>query len=281
VVDIVKDAGRLAKKALRSFGYELRRAPVGGHQGIPGISLDKYHTAVNELHGSLCELLFPDLPQCPGRRELLARLIGTSVGEAMYIVAHLHRSMPLDGDVCEFGVAQGATSALLANEILSSSKHLWLFDSFEGLPKPSEKDVLINDIFGLGSIDKYAGTMASPIEMVQNRLRDVGFPSDRTRIRPGFIDDTLKTGELPNKVCFAYIDFDFYEPILATLRWLRTRIPSGGVVIVDDYGFFSAGAKSAVDEFVAETSGAVQMLMPRAFAAESTPFCILQWGKSP
>jgi hypothetical protein len=36
------------------------------------------------------------------------------------------------------GIAQCATSALIANEISSSKKNLWLFDSFKGLPKPTE-----------------------------------------------------------------------------------------------------------------------------------------------
>jgi O-methyltransferase len=40
-----------------------------------------------------------------------------------------------------------ATSALLANEIRSTERTLWLFDSFKGLGKPSEKDLLIDDIF--------------------------------------------------------------------------------------------------------------------------------------
>ncbi len=76
------------------------------------------------------------------------------------MVLHLNRALGLDGDVCEFGVAQGATSALIANEIRGTEKDLWLFDSFEGLPKPTDHDILIDDIFNLGSIDRYQGTMA-------------------------------------------------------------------------------------------------------------------------
>lgn len=46
------------------------------------------------------------------------------------------------------------------------------------------------------------------------------------------------------------MDFDFYEPIKIALELLDQRLPIGGVAIVDDYGFFSEGAKTAVDEFV-------------------------------
>jgi Macrocin-O-methyltransferase (TylF) len=43
-------------------------------------------------------------------------------------------------------VAQGATSQLMAAEFQSEKeRNLWLFDSFEGLPRPSSQYELIND----------------------------------------------------------------------------------------------------------------------------------------
>jgi hypothetical protein len=267
----------IVNKMLRRFGCEVRRiGPSHGPEAFTkGHFLEKYREQVNELHGCLNELLFPQLPACPGRQELLAKLIGTPVSEAMYIIAHLHRSMAVDGDVCEFGIAQGATSALLANEIRATDKQLWLFDSFQGLPQPTEKDVLINDIFGLGSIENYAGKMAEPRERVLSRLQSIDFPAGRTRIVAGFVEETIKTAVMPDRVCFAYVDFDFYEPILTALRFLRRHLSVGGTVIVDDYGFFSAGAKTAVDEFMAESGTQFEMTLPRKFAAASTPFCVL------
>jgi len=268
---------RIANHVLEPFGYEVNRITSYDPQASAKTFDDaKYRMLVNELHGGLCELLFPSLPPCKGREELLVKLIGTPVSEAMHIIANLHESIGVQGDVCEFGVAQGATSALLANEIRASTKQLWLFDSFQGLPRPTEKDVLIDDIFNLGSIEKYAGTMASPVEMLKARLDDIDFPEDRTRIVPGFIEETIKSATLPDKICFAYIDFDFYEPILTTLRFLRQRVSVGGTIVVDDYGFFSSGAKTAVDEFLVEAGSEFVMTLPRRFAALSTPFCILR-----
>jgi cephalosporin hydroxylase len=125
-------------------------------------------------------------------------------------------------------------------------------------------------------MEKYAGTMATPVEVVQQRLATVGFSEARTHIVPGFIEESIKSANLPQKICFAYVDFDFYEPILTVLRWLHPRLAAGGTVIVDDYGFFSAGAKTAVDEFLADVAGEFEVTLPRKFAAESTPFCILR-----
>jgi hypothetical protein len=54
----------------------------------------------------------------------------------------------------------------------------------------------------------------------------------------------------PYKICFAYVDFDFYEPIGDALQFTHGRLSAGGVIVVDDYGYFSAGAQRAVDEFM-------------------------------
>jgi O-methyltransferase len=49
----------------------------------------------------------------------------------------------VEGALVECGVAEGGTSAMMAvaNRLHgSSSRTKWLFDSFEGLPEPTEED---------------------------------------------------------------------------------------------------------------------------------------------
>lgn len=187
------------------------------------------------------------------RPQLLARLLGTPPAEAYFIIEALAKTKALPGDVCEFGVAQGETSALIANEIANTPKRLHLFDSFEGLPNPTAKDELKNDIFSLGSIEAYAGTMKSPISMVLERLQAISFPPSQYIIHKGFIETLIHAEtELPSQVSFAYVDFDFYEPIQIALDLLHRVTPPGAMIVVDDYDFFSTGAKSALDEFLSE-----------------------------
>jgi glycosyltransferase involved in cell wall biosynthesis len=150
----------------------------------PELSI-KYPALVGEMHDALRTWLFPNLPLVPGRKELMAQLLGTSIGEAMYVLNALHESLHLPGDVCEFGVAQGATSALIANEIGPTAKRLWLYDSFHGLPRPSAKDQLKDDIFSLGSIERYEGEMRCDSAEVQLRLQRIAFPADRYHIKAG------------------------------------------------------------------------------------------------
>ena len=189
------------------------------------------------------------------RSKLLARLLGTPPSEAFFIVHALAKCKDVGGDVCEFGVAQGETSALIANEIQSGSKNLHLFDSFEGLPKPTEEDQLKDDIFSLGSMEAYTGTMSCPEDMVRARLRSISFPPQRIVIHKGFIDRVLNDdSNLPKKVSFAYVDFDFYEPLKLALDFLHRTTSIGSIIIVDDYDYFSTGAKTAVDEFLKENN---------------------------
>lgn len=232
-------------KTLAALGSKLTRSMSGSVPFENFVNLTKaYEQRLNEDD----DLILPN----EIRPRLLARLLGTPPSEAYFIVQALSKCNDVPGDACEFGVAQGETSALIANEIaLSGNKRLHLFDSFEGLPKPSGKDQLKDDIFSLGSIEAYTGSMSFPEDMVRGRLDAISFPAERYVIHKGFIEQLIHEDTvLPKEVSFAYVDFDFYEPIKITLDFLHHVTPSGAIIIVDDYDFFSTGAKTAVDEFV-------------------------------
>lgn len=269
----IKMARQAASKALARLGYLAVPAEDWRHIR----TMRRVHRQdVVEIEELYRRFVFPDLPRDPKRADILHDLHGTTVGEAVYIVEHLRRALRVPGDVCEFGCNEGATSRLIANEILAdASRALWLFDSFEGLPPPSEKDRLIDDIGGLGSMERYRGAMRAREEQVREKLALVPFPASRTRIVKGWIDQTLARPlpDVPERVAFAYVDFDFYEPIKVALEFLDRAMPPGGFVVVDDYGFFSEGAQSAVDEFLAAARPRYDMHLPLAAAGK---FCVLE-----
>lgn len=234
------------KNVASKFGLKIERLDN------PNPLTRKYEQAIRELYGAYRATLFQHLPELDEDEvKLLSRLDGTQLSEAIYILQSLAKTKSLQGDVCEFGVAQGFTSSLLAYHLTQTTKTLWLFDSFEGLPKPTEKDKLKDDIFNLGSMEAYQGTMKHSQEVVIGHVQETGFPLNRLKIIDGFIEKTIHQPRLPEKVCFAYVDFDFYEPILIALEFLHRTLVPGGIVVVDDYDFFSEGAKLAVDEFFA------------------------------
>jgi len=254
--NLLGDQMRVLKKAIHqalgSLGYELRS------RSEPTVSFGNFANLARAYEERLNEsenlIAVDEL-----RPKLLGRLLGTPPSEAYFIVQGLAKSRSVAGDVCEFGVAQGETSALIANEMRSRDAILHLFDSFEGLPEPTQEDRLKDDIFKLGSMAAYAGTMSCPEDMVRNRLQAISFPPHRFVIHKGFVDQVLRNDRsLPSKVSFAYVDFDFYAPIKVTLEFLHQTTSPGSITIVDDYDFFSTGVKTAVDEFVAEKNSSAR-----------------------
>ena len=67
--------------------------------------------------------------------------------------------------------------------------------------------------------------------------------------RQGFIPDTC-AGLEGSAIRFAHVDLDIYQSILAACEFVYPRLVPGGLMVFDDYGFWSCpGAREAVDEF--------------------------------
>jgi hypothetical protein len=268
LADSVRSAIRKGlRTALRRAGVTVsRRDVIASLQSQLAFRQNLHRRTIDELQGWVFEAE-PSWPNpSPRRSNLLVELLGTETSEALYIVAKLHACLALDGEVAEFGVAQGATSAVIAGELTGAHKELWLFDSFRGLPRPTHEDTLVDDIFDLGSIAAYEGTMAFGANEVVGRLTAAGFPLERAKIVSGFVEETLQHDELPETFCFAYVDLDFYRPIKTVLEFLAARLARGGVIVVDDYGHFSGGAKQAVDEFAGDNASGFSLSLPRPWA---------------
>jgi len=240
---------KIIQRILRKFGYEINRATTD----LPSseVMYPNFSSLATALEYFIKLTDGIDLGGNSSRTMLLTRLRGTTASEAYYIIKALYQSKDIEGDVCEFGVAQGETSALIANEILAGDKKLHLFDSFQGLSTPTKQDKLKDDIFGLGEMNAYKNTMSYPKNWVISRLNAINIPKHRYFLHEGFIEDVLNFEvDLPQKISFAYVDLDLYAPTKATLEFLASRTESGAIIIIDDYDFFSTGVKLAVDEFV-------------------------------
>ena len=61
------------------------------------------------------------------------------------------------------------------------------------------------------------------------------------------MEDTIP-GEIPEKIALLRLDTDWYESTKHELTHLYPRLVSGGVLIVDDYGYWK-GSRKAVDEY--------------------------------
>lgn len=183
-------------------------------------------------HYSLCDR--------PARRQL-------------YDLAMDVQERALPGDFVEMGVARGGTAAILAGSILTTpERRLWLYDSFEGLPEPSDLDGKKADAYAGGRTSgelRSIGMCVGSREEVEALLLDqVGFPPSRLSVVPGWFQHTAFSTR-PDQIALLHLDGDWYESIRVCLTALYDRVTPGGWVVLDDY-FVWPGCKLATDEFL-------------------------------
>src|SRR4051794_23120350 len=96
---------RAARKALTMLGYEVLSSSLA-HVRYENFAnmVQAYEQRLNSAGTAI--------PANDLRPKLLARLLGTPPSQAYFIIQSLWQSRDVRGDVCEFGVAQGETSAL-------------------------------------------------------------------------------------------------------------------------------------------------------------------------
>lgn len=146
------------------------------------------------------------------------------------------------GDVVELGCYKGLTSLELQRRINSSDKHLYIYDSFSGLPPKHIKD---ESPVGTQFV---AGELPADKKEVISLFKKSGLKMPRI-YKTWFKD--IKEENLPHKISFAFLDGDFYDSILDSLKIIWSKMSSGSVVVVDDYANLALpGAAKAVDEWL-------------------------------
>lgn len=148
----------------------------------------------------------------------------------------------IEGDIVEFGCYSGTTSLFITRLLRASGsiKKLWVYDSFDGLPEKTSQDLSpLGDLFVRGQL-RY-----TKADFIHN-FRKANLPIPIIT-KKWF--HQVEDSELPEKICMAFLDGDYYKSIRASINLVRDRIQDGGLVIVDDYDNPSLpGAAKAVLE---------------------------------
>jgi len=176
-----------------------------------------------------------------------------------------HARVP--GDVVECGVWRGGSSMLAALALLHTGQKrpMWLYDTYEGMTAPSERD---RNWKGDSAADRLATQERIPgvfndwsfatLDDVERQMATVGYPRNLLNHVRGPVERTIP-GNCPKTISLLRLDTDWYESTRHELEHLWPRLSVGGVLIIDDYGHWQ-GAREATDEFF-EEQGLREMLL--------------------
>ena len=133
---------------------------------------------------------------------------------------------------------------MIAERLLgpSSSREMWLFDVFSGMPQPGAEDP--------PEAWQDVGKFVSSETIVRETFARARVATERIHFVVGRYEDTLPGFRSPS-IAFLHVDCDWYASVRLCLRTFYHAVVPGGVVVFDDYGHWS-GCRRAVDEFIAE-----------------------------
>jgi O-methyltransferase len=140
----------------------------------------------------------------------------------------LARSVP--GAVVEFGCYIGTTSLFIRRVLddaqQSASREFHVYDSFEGLPEKSQQDS------NAAGVDFEAGKLYVSKKEFLQQFRAAGLQAPVAH--KGWFNE-LPASEVPNPIAFAFLDGDFYDSIISSLRLVWPHMSEGGTIVIDDY----------------------------------------------
>ena len=172
-------------------------------------------------------------------------------------VRHCAKTLPPTALYLEAGVAMGG-SALVIASAKPQAAPLRLYDVFEMLPPPTEKDgqkaASVFAAFQAGNISdptgkRYFDHSSDLLTLVRDHFRAVGMAPEMLNVSfcKGLFEDTLK---IDQPVALCHIDCDWYDSVNVCLERVVPHVLPGGVIVFDDYNSFE-GCRQAVDEWLA------------------------------
>jgi hypothetical protein len=167
----------------------------------------------------------------------------------------------IPGAYAECGVWLGGSVLVMLLKLIElgvGDRDIYLYDTFDGMTAPSERDTSSYDRpaleewhaarargerpwAGLFGEDKFG------LEQVQELLSSTGYPTERVHFVKGRVEETVPAAA-PDRLALLRLDTDWYESTRHELVHLYPRLSNAGVIVIDDYGHWE-GCKRAVDEY--------------------------------
>ncbi|MFI6557656.1 TylF/MycF/NovP-related O-methyltransferase [Streptomyces griseus] len=171
----------------------------------------------------------------------------------------------IPGDIVECGVWRGGSMQACARTLLSvgeTERDLYLFDTYEGMTPPTAEDLRrdgrpAQELLDAQGKGRPIWAVAS-LEDVKAGFENIPYPKERVHYVQGRVEDTVPA-QAPEQISILRLDTDWYASTKHELDHLYGRLVSGGVLLIDDYGYWQ-GSRQAVDEFLDKTGEQLLLL---------------------
>lgn len=160
------------------------------------------------------------------------------------------------GCYVECGVAAGAQ--VIAMRFGAPNKIIHAFDSFKGIPLPSNRD---NQIPGIKELNEFeqsllpnpgeqklesTGVTSVDVQSFKDHLINSKAGLENIVIHEGWFEETLPENDLGD-IALLRLDGDLYNSTFTCLKYLFPKLVKGGVFILDDYEL--KGCYDACEEY--------------------------------
>ena len=232
----MKNFTRFLNRIFAKFGFVILRSNAKVSVTYPEELCDEIRRVIGKIIDDELTMTSPE------------RLFSTALS-MIYVIRN-----KIPGDFVECGVWRGG-NAILASAIIDhfdSDKHIWLFDTFDGMPSPGTFDISPFELpahlqFNEHQIQGSKWLYSNLVEVKKN-FENFSLTLDAVHFRSGKVEESLFNGELPKNIAVLRLDTDWYESTKVEMQILYPLVQKGGHVIFDDYGYWS-GSRKAIDEY--------------------------------
>lgn len=229
---------KLLRKAARAMGYDLvPRSRGKTRQPPPDIS---------DADRAVLERIAPYTMTSIDRQISLIQA-----------VRHIVRQN-IAGCFAECGVWRGGSAMAMALTLAQegdTTRDIYLYDTFEGMTPPASVDRTFDGTAAQVHLERDADKTGvhwavADFDAVQQNMASTGYPSGHIHYAKGPVETTIPNQSPPEPIALLRLDTDWYESTKHELTHLFPLLCEGGILIVDDYGYWK-GARKAVDEYLA------------------------------
>jgi len=235
-------AKSLARATIRKTGFDIVRSDSASDDSGP-----KFPPDFAEDHISIINSVSSYTMTSPERIYALIEAVRYVVRSA------------IPGAIVECGVWRGGSmmaAALALKSLHVVDRDLYLFDTFEGMPKPQEVDVDLKSTPAMSFFSRTqigedsSGYCRSILEETRANMASIGYCGEKIHFCKGKVESTIPDSA-PDQIALLRLDTDWYESTKHELVHLYPRLSPGGILIIDDYGHWR-GSRKATDEFIKE-----------------------------